>query len=141
MMEKHLGVTGSREPLKQQAIQQILPVLRFFRDQGYGWMHNGDCMNADHLLACAWRLLGGKIHLHPPSAPGYRAWFDADETEIPMEYMKRNQSIVDASACLLAMPKDMHETMRSGTWATVRRALKSRISVYVIWPDGNHGWL
>jgi len=53
------------------------------------------------------------------------------------EYLTRNHELVDASSVLFACPKGTHEELRSGTWATVRYALKQHKEVVVIYPDGS----
>lgn len=49
---------------------------------------------------------------------------------------KINRDIVAETDELIATPKGFQEERRSGTWATVRYALKARKPVTVIWPDG-----
>ena len=53
-----------------------------------------------------------------PDSPRYIKvkWMPA---KAPLE---RNQDIVNASSILLAAPKEFSHTVRSGTWATIRRA-------------------
>jgi hypothetical protein len=52
------------------------------------------------------------------------------------EYIARNHDIVDASAVLVATPRDWYEEQRSGTWATIRYARAQRKAVIIVWPDG-----
>ncbi len=47
-------------------------------------------------------------------------------------YMKRNDLIVAESDTLTAFPAQPDERLRSGTWATVRRARKSGVPVDVV---------
>jgi predicted Rossmann fold nucleotide-binding protein DprA/Smf involved in DNA uptake len=54
----------------------------------------------------------------------------------PKAPLDRNRDIVDAAAVLIAAPKEMTETLRSGTWATVRYARKQGKQVWIVWPDG-----
>jgi hypothetical protein len=44
--------------------------------------------------------------------------------------------IVVESELLIATPKEVKEQLRSGTWATVRRARKVGIPIILITPDG-----
>jgi predicted Rossmann fold nucleotide-binding protein DprA/Smf involved in DNA uptake len=53
----------------------------------------------------------------------------------PLPYLERNHAIVNESDFLIAAP-DGPETLRSGTWATVRYARKVGKRVLVIMPNG-----
>jgi hypothetical protein len=48
---------------------------------------------------------------------------------IPGGYMKRNDVLVAHADVLLAFPKTPQEELRSGTWATIRRARKAGVEV------------
>jgi hypothetical protein len=47
------------------------------------------------------------------------------ESREPMHPLKRNPLIVQASNRFIATPKEQHEVLRSGTWATIRYARKT----------------
>jgi len=51
-------------------------------------------------------------------------------------YLARNQDIVDETEVLIAVPAQKKEIVRSGTWATIRRARKAGRLIYFIFPDG-----
>jgi hypothetical protein len=55
-------------------------------------------------------------------------WVDRVEM-IPGGYMKRNDVLVAHADVLLAFPKTPQEELRSGTWATIRRARKAGVEV------------
>lgn len=69
-------------------------------------------------------------------------WTDADDMRTSLPPLKRNENIVDAArngGVLLACPQypaDHPESRRSGTWYTVRFALRNRVGVVVIGSDG-----
>lgn len=44
-------------------------------------------------------------------------------------YMERNDALVEHADLLIAFPRTEHEVLRSGTWATVRRARKRGVEV------------
>lgn len=44
-------------------------------------------------------------------------------------YMKRNDRLVELADTLVAFPRTRQEVLRSGTWATIRRARKAGIPV------------
>jgi hypothetical protein len=50
--------------------------------------------------------------------------------------LERNTEIVKACDVLIATPKEQDEVLRSGTWATIRRARKYDKKLAVIFPDG-----
>lgn len=49
--------------------------------------------------------------------------------------LDRNRDIVEAAEVLIACP-DGPERQRSGTWATIRHALRVGKPVVIVWPDG-----
>lgn len=46
-------------------------------------------------------------------------------------YMKRNDALVKAADILVAFPETSTEQLRSGTWATIRRARTSGVPVWL----------
>lgn len=59
---------------------------------------------------------------------GAREWGFVIE-EVEGGYMARNDRLVEHSDVLLAFPRSWREELRSGTWATVRRARKAGIEI------------
>jgi hypothetical protein len=134
--ELRLGVTGSRHPITDMQRDKALVILRGFRDEGILWMHNGDCINADHEMARIWKRMSGMVYGHPPSNPIGRAYFAFDAQEDPKEYGKRDADIVQRANVMVAMPNGP-ERLRSGTWMTVRMARRKGLPITYIWPDGS----
>lgn len=56
--------------------------------------------------------------------------------EGPEDLLARNRDIVDETEILIACPGHMHEELRSGTWSTIRYAVKIQRPHIIIWPDG-----
>src|SRR5690606_27684726 len=81
-----------------------------------------DCIGADATAAAhAWQL-GYTLVAHPPTeTTRLRAWAPAHVSLGGKPYLERNRDIVDATEVLIACPKGF-ETVRSGTWSTVRYA-------------------
>jgi|SRR5688572_307703 len=121
---------------------------------------HGDCVGSDIEAAYIAVDMGINIFtVFPPDRFRRRAFF-ADEKQItkhngfltpyidvvvrgknikvrwmPVEpYLKRNVKMVDYSAMLIATPKEFKHTIRSGTWATIRHAWKSKKDEVVIPP-------
>jgi len=100
---------------------------------------HGDCIGADEQAHHAALTVGIPIIIHPPTDPKKRAFCKgAVEVKEPNDYMTRNQHIVNATAALIATPRRFLEEVRSGTWATVRRAHKKLHPVELVLPDGSH---
>ena len=53
-----------------------------------------------------------------------------------MPPLVRNRRMVDEAHRVYACPKEFHEIVRSGTWATIRYAKKTGKFLTIIWPDG-----
>lgn len=128
-----VGFTGTQHgmtPPQFETLQRIFNKVRLTE------LHHGDCVGADaeaHVMA---KTKGKKVIGHPPIKSDKRAWCECDELREPAAYLKRNRAIVDATQVLVGCPSTMKEILRSGTWSTIRYALKRSKPVYVILPDG-----
>jgi len=70
---------------------------------------------------CLSRPIGLKqVHVHPPRG-----------------YLDRNTDIVKHSHILIGCPSTLNEVLRSGTWATIRRARRIKTPCILIFPDGS----
>lgn len=109
-------------------------------------IHHGLCRGADHdfhNMCNAMRL--PKAVIHPPKNTGSTFanigavyWWCSDLVyEKSLEYLERNEAIVDACTVLFAAPDSMTEQLRSGTWATLRYNWKAdRKPFLIFYPDG-----
>ena len=107
--------------------------------------HHGDCIGSDEEShRCIRSVFGLSVHiiLHPPANPTLRAFLDHDSQYVWSEkpYLARNADIVAATSMLIATPGEHDERLRSGTWATVRRARSARKPVMFVFPDGTMKW-
>lgn len=99
--------------------------------------HLGDCIGADEQAAHLAHALGIDCVGHPPSDGGRQAHFERYLVSYePLPYLARNRELVDVCDALIACSRTMKEELRSGTWATVRYALKKRKPVWLIVPNG-----
>lgn len=121
-----IGFTGTKQGMtkgQESELQKLLPKERFE-------FHHGDCIGADtqaHKIA-----QNAVIFIHPPKNPRFRG-FNKSENILPeKDYLERNKDIVDATDYLIAAPKTRTEELRSGTWATIRYALKKNKEVHII---------
>ena len=105
--------------------------------------HHGDCIGSDKEAHDAIVLLSKhfgkpiKTIIHPPKKKAKRAFCAGDESRKPLSYLDRNQAIANEIDMLVATPQESKEAMRSGTWATIRRARKQEKPVLIINPDGS----
>jgi len=128
-----IGFTGTAKGMTAKQLAQVILLT-----EGAKALHHGDCIGAD---AEAHNLLLSKmaIYIHPPIIPDRRAYCTgATQVYPPRAYLDRNHDIVDACNILIAAPSGP-ETLRSGTWATVRYAKKIGKAVHIIMPDGSPG--
>lgn len=133
-MVGHIGFTGTQKgmtPPQKEAVAYL------FDSNLYGDLHHGDCIGADrdaHTIASSLRM---RIHIHPPEIEHPRAWCQGYYAIYdPKPYLERNSDIVLATSVLIATPFQFYELLRSGTWATVRRARKAKKRIHIVWPDG-----
>lgn len=142
---KHLGFTGTQTELTDWQKVMLQRMLHDYRSRGFTHLHHGDCISADataHRLAIEARF---QIVVHPPENNKKRAyaWVAGERatTLDPKPYLERNRDIVDACELLLACPKEGEadhylqtgeSPQRSGTWATVRYAVKMQKQVVFV---------
>ena len=136
-----LGFTGTREQLTQP---QRAALYRLMEDHFPFELHHGDCIGADAEANAIFNSIRkgskGWIVIHPQLNTELRAFCVArlplDEVRQPRPPLKRNQDIVNETDRLVACPGEYEEVLRSGTWSTIRRALRARKQVTILWPDG-----
>jgi hypothetical protein len=132
-----LGFTGSRRGMDEFQIKALRVALKFMKKDEYNEFHHGDCIGADAQAAAIAKEFGWIVVGHPPVNEVARAFFKSDHSFHPREYIERNQYIVDTTDQMIAVPAEDVEQLRSGTWATIRYALKSGKRVTPIWPKGS----
>jgi hypothetical protein len=116
-----IGFTGTRKGCTKQQLEVLRELLVNYKAEEF---HHGDAIGADrnaHLVA---ESEGIKIITHLP------------RHLIAEAYIERNHDIVDETDILIATPRGYEEETRSGTWATVRYARKSKKPVVIIFPNG-----
>lgn len=85
--------------------------------------------------------LGIDIRKHPCNLNNLRAYTEGGKVVAqPKDPIKRNHDMVDcliwSDDFVLAGPKELTEVRRSGTWATIRYAIKNKKKVIIVFPDG-----
>ena len=128
-----VGFTGTRRGMSHL---QIAGLWRVFVDIGMTSLHHGGCVGSDEEAHYIAYDLSVFTVVHQPFYQNKCFdYSDADELRPPKPYLERNKDIVDETDVLVATP-DGVERLRSGTWSTVRYALKQGRTVYIVWPDG-----
>ena len=120
---KHIGFTGSRQGLTPAQSAGLREFLDAHKDTIESF-HHGDCIGADetaHNIAV--EILGeDKIYIHPPKETAAQAFCESPHILPALDYLIRNLVIVRSCDTLIAAPKSETEELRSGSWATIRRA-------------------
>jgi hypothetical protein len=135
-----IGVTGTRAGATKAQLDSLA---------GYLVWHNatrlahGDCLGVDAQACRLARDLFGKtvsIVCYPPTENRWRAFYEDNDSTFPaLPYLERNRLIVDSSDRLVALPKEMAQRYKGGTWFTVRYAKGQNKPVTILWPDGTLG--
>ncbi len=140
MILHDIGFTGTQQGCTEKQLATLVGLLRRLSVGGAARLRHGSCIGADEQAHAVARRIGLGVFKHPPSDASKMAecpMLPGEETAPPDEYLKRNRAIVDNCAILVATPKEEDgETLRSGTWATVRYARKQGRIVYIIRPSG-----
>lgn len=130
---RRVGVTGSANGCTAAQEQTLRVLLGRFALPAE--LHHGDCIGVDALANTIARSLGWRTVGHPPTNRLRRAFCRVDEWRPAAPYLERNQHIVEACEVLIAVPHTS-EMLRSGTWATVRRARKLERPCTIIYTNG-----
>lgn len=145
-----IGFTGTAQGLTTQQSERLYELIteraRKLRVTELIASH-GDCEGGDeqfhdviYRIHFGRKVQSVKIVIHPPIDEKKRAFCTRGPIEWrePDEYLRRNMSIVATSDEMFAGPKLQTEEIRSGTWATVRRARILKRRVTIVWPDATH---
>lgn len=133
----NLGMTGSRNGISDAALCAFKEFLSCHKSK-FAMAHHGDCLGADKQFHDIIRSLDIMVTVHPPDNPKMRAYSKGDIVQVPYPYLKRNHNIVNACSVLVAFPGGRAETLRSGTWSTIRYARKEGKTIHIFYPDGTH---
>lgn len=131
-----IGFTGTQNGCTDQQLTSLIEIIGVLDDIVEA--HEGDCIGADEEFVAVCRAIipDAKIHCWPPSKTHKRAFAEYDVIHEEHEFLVRNRHIARESDLIIACPKGTKETLRSGTWATVRYARHNKKIIVIIWPDG-----
>lgn len=131
---KLVGFTGNRHGFNTLQKNLFEYYVRKYRQFEF---HHGDCVGCDseaHNVVT--KLASSTTIAHPPENPKQRAYCSADIILPEKPYLVRNHDIVDATDILIAVPGQIDEVKRSGTWATIRYARNQNKKILIIRPNG-----
>ena len=115
------GFTGTRNGLNENQKCQIIKLLN---DNNITEAHHGDCIGADTDFHNLCQSKNIKIIIHPPNINKLRSFSKSNDILKPKPFLDRNKDIVNDCDILIACPENDQETLRSGTWSTIRYAKK-----------------
>lgn len=131
-----VGFTGSS---KRVTKAQLRSLAYWLDSEPITVVRHGDCVAADEAFDALCAARGIIRHAHPGhdrvGLTPARAHCPVDVVHPPKPYLERNKTIVAYCDVLLACP-DGRERLRSGTWSTVRYAVRVGRPVAIIMPDG-----
>jgi len=130
-----IGFTGTRKGMTEKQKRRLRILLEVSRSAAASLnvFHHGDCIGADaeaHDIAVDMKY---DVVVHPPKNPRYRAFKRGIRTLRVQDYLDRNKNIVDSCEYLIAAPSGP-EQRRSGTWSTVRYAVKRKRLMIIVKP-------
>ncbi len=131
-----VGFTGTRAGMTGPQFAAFVMSL----PAGMTLFRHGCCIGADEEAALHVADMVPIIAVfgHPSDMPAMTsedALAACADTATPERPIHRNRHIVDGSDMLIASPSGP-ETMRSGTWSTIRYARKMGKPITICWPNG-----
>ncbi len=119
-----VGFTGTREGMTQHQKEQFALKINELNTTEF---HHGDCEGADAEAHDIIRAIFPHIWIvgHPPTKSNKRAFKVCDEMRSPADYIPRDKNIVNDTEFLIGAPLTDEEIIRSGTWTTIRHAIKT----------------
>lgn len=133
-----IGFTGTRKGMTNHQVESLIVMLKKNWHDGSEF-HHGDCIGADFEANMIAIKHGYNIIIHPPINEKLRAFCSGDIILEPKDYLTRNKDIVNMCDILIACPATFKEELRSGTWSTIRYAMKMNKYVRTLLPHINKG--
>lgn len=136
-MNTEIAFTGTRKGMTDK---QKVEVIRFFESNSpkkIKFVRHGGCDGSDddfHEIAQDYC----NIVVHPGNQQQKEKYMNKPNVTV-MEvkpFLVRNRDMVDKIEWVLATPRGFEEELRSGTWMTIRYALKQNKIVHIIFPNG-----
>ena len=142
----HIGFTGTETGMTKRQKEELTILLGRYAEhvdpglagllKNAGTFHHGSCVGSDDQAGWIAHCMGFHVQLHPPTQDRKRAYSYFDKLMPEAPYMERNQAIVDVCDRMFGTPPGFNETLRGGTWATLRRAKRAGKPGTIILPNG-----
>lgn len=135
-----IGFTGTRTGMtnNQTALFKYHLLNQGLEVFNHNEFHHGVCVGADAEAHQIIQELSESIPFHIIGHPSNKEKWRADVlTGFAAKWKEkdplvRNQDIVDTVDLMIACPLEMHNTTRSGSWNTIRKAQASHVPVIII---------
>lgn len=135
MRFKSIGITGTRIGATGAQLDWL---LKFLTSNVANVLNHGDCVGVDEQVAAIFAAKGSYIIAHPGDNGKFTAGSPHNNLVLNVHpNLIRNKIIVDSSHLLLAFPDREVESLRSGTWMTIRYAERIKKPLIVVSPKGN----
>jgi len=138
----HIAFTGTQEELTRvQKLSLHYAFVGMKEDNYQITVHHGDCIGADSCFHTIAYYAQARIEIHPTNIPGKRAYcYERLHRMTTVVHpvkdpLVRNQIMIHSGRFLIAAPEGP-EKLRSGTWSTIRFAIKMGKPVFIVWPNG-----
>lgn len=137
--QQGIMVTGTKQGMTEPQFNTFSNIVGGLFEKFGNIFRHGDCIGVDweagEIVADSFPEVS--IIVHPPKNPKYRAYSNKYSVLLPEDdYLVRDHEMVRRADFTVGFPKDFHEELRSGTWATLRYAKKIKRNHMIIWPDG-----
>ncbi len=129
-----VGFTGTQGGMNSVQAKNVNFILNLVRDN-LEFFH-GDCVGADNQAYNFATALSAYTTARPCTILSKRAFTQSCRVHEPVAPLERNHIIVDEAELMIATPKENEEVLRSGTWATIRYAKKTKTPLIVFLPNG-----
>lgn len=135
--EGEWGFTGTRAGMTRDQLDLARKCLVLGKPT---IIRHGAAYGADQQFHALWReeLKDRFVDVWPADGKTAKLFSEQDNVAVnpPMPPLTRNDEIVKRSKYMIATPHTQQEELRSGTWATVRRARTAEVPVLILWPNG-----
>ena len=131
-----IGFTGTQRGMTDYQQEQVRNLLTTYR-KGLLEIHHGGCIGADaqfHDMCHSMMLVTPTIHPASDVDAKLKAELDYAIVRYAKPALERNHDIVDSVDVMIAIPAQRRETLRSGTWATIRYAKKVGRVIHILYP-------
>lgn len=133
-----VGFTGTRKGMTDPQVLSLSNVFGRLKELKASEFYHGCCVGADSHAADMADSFGFRIIGHPSNIQSLTCQAAirlCAFTAPPAPPLARNRAIVDFTDILIACPEGP-ETLRSGTWSTIRYARKLGRRIIIVWPNG-----